>query len=510
MNIQLENLKDQTALLRVTVEASDYVEKVETALRNYRRQANIPGYRPGKAPMKLIDKMYRKQTVAEETYRTATNAAFEYIQEQKIETLGDLMPADEQKPLDFDSGADLEFVFHIGLAPKLNIELSKKDTIEQYKVLPNEDMYKSYRENFMRRFGRMEDAEKVEDDETLTVDLSNDEMVIENTNIGLITMEKEDRKPFIGKKVGDKMEININEIFKDPRHRASILNAEESQLSEINPIFTIEIKEIRAFRLPELNEEFFKMAYPDGTVTNEKEFEADIKVNVEKEIESETEFKVVEQVRNYLTEKYPLEMPDAFLRNWLFELNEGKLSKEDIDKEFPQFMEMMRWDLIKREIARANDIKVEEVDALTEAKALAQMQFRYYGMNQVADEMLQSFAERMLGNQEEARKIYDRVGERKVVSWVNEQVTTKVKEVSLEEFSAMMMEQSGIAPAETPEKKAAPKKKAEPKEDTEAPAQEEKAPAKKAAPKKKSEPKEEKAPAKKAAPKKKSEPKEEK
>lgn len=438
MNIQRENLADQTVILKVTVEEVDYNEQVEKALKAHRRKATVPGFRPGMVPMGIINKMYRKSAIADQTYHAATDAAFEYIKEQKLDLMGDLMPAEEQGELNFDTDKSFEFSFQIGIAPEVNLDLTKNDTIEKFTIVPSEDMISGYRENFMKRYGKLVDVDKVESEEAISVTLSNDEMTIEDAYVGLISMDEEQRKPFIGKVVGDTMEVNVNEIYKDPKQRAALLSVDEKELDTLNPNFKLEVLKIRAFRNPELNEEFFTMAYPDGSIKDEEAFAADVLQKVNDELASQTDFKVVEQVRTYLLAKTNLSLPEAFLKNWLFQINEGKFTMEDIDKEFPAFLDMMRWDLIKRAVALGDKLEVTEDDAINEAKAMAMMQFRYYGMNQVADDMLENYSKQILSNKEEAKKIYEKVGERKVVDAITQKVTMAEKRVTIEEFSAMM------------------------------------------------------------------------
>lgn len=438
MNILRENHEDQTVTLKVTVEEADYSANVEKALKAHRRKASVPGFRPGMVPMTMINKMYRKGETAEHTYRAATDAAFEYIKEQKLDLMGDLMPADEQGDLHFDTDTNFEFVFKIGLAPEVNLDLSDQDKIEKFVIAPSQEMISGYRENFLKRYGKLVDVDKVEKDEAVSVTLSNDEMSIEDAYIGLVSMNDEQRAPFIGKVVGDTMEVNINEIYPDPKQRAAILGVDEKELGAINPSFKIEITKIKAFRNPELNEEFFAMAYPDGTVKDEAAFAADIAVKVNDELASQTDFKTTDQVRDYLLAKTNLSLPEEFLKGWLFQINEGKFTMEQIEAEFPAFLNMMRWDLIKRTVAQSDKLEITEEDALNEAKAMAMMQFRYYGMNQVADDMLENYAKQILDNKEEAKKIYEKVGESKVVNAIIEKVTMVEKQITIEEFTAMM------------------------------------------------------------------------
>lgn len=438
MNITRENLADQTALLRITVSENDYAEKVEKELKNYKRKAQVPGFRPGMVPMGVINKMYRKSAIADQTYRSATDAAFEYIKTNDIEPLGDLMPADEQKPLDFENSTEFEFVFQIGLAPKVELNLTAKDVIEKSVVTPSQEMIDGYRSNFIRRFGKLEDVEVVTKDEAVNVDLKNDEMSIEDTYVTLISMEDDQRAPFIGKKAGDSFQVNINEIYPKATQRAAILSVKENELDAINPLFQLTIKNIRTFVEPKIDDEFFKVAFPNGEVSSKEQFEAMVLTKVQQELDSQTSFKFIDDVRGYLVNKADLSLPEQFLKNWLWGINEGKFTMEEVEKEFPQFLEMMRWDLIKRNLSTEHKIEVSTDDAIAHAKEMALMQFRYYGMNSAPDDMLDNYAKQILENKEEAKKIYEAVGQQKIVDLVASMVTINEKKMTIEEFSALM------------------------------------------------------------------------
>ncbi|MDE6045955.1 MAG: trigger factor family protein, partial [Alistipes sp.] len=222
MNIVREQREGGSSLLRIRVAEADYAPEVEKVLRDYRRKANIPGFRPGMVPMGIVKKMYGKGVVAEQSYRTASNAAFDYLQKEKIDYLGDVIPSDEQGDFDFENGKEFDFVFEFGEAPAIGLDLSEKDKLTYHRIKVDKKMHDDYRSNFLRRFGRLVDTEKVTADEALSVTLDNGDMNVADAYVGLISMSEEERKPFIGKKVGAKMQVNINELYKNPSQRAAI------------------------------------------------------------------------------------------------------------------------------------------------------------------------------------------------------------------------------------------------------------------------------------------------
>lgn len=438
MNVTRADQKGQTTIITVTVEGKDYAEKLEKTLKEHKRKAAIPGFRPGMVPMAMINKMYRKSAMADLTYRMATDAAFDFIKTEQIDPVGDLMPADAQKEIDFDTQADFDFVFEIGLAPKVNLDFDAKDKVEKVVVTPTKEMIDGFTDNYLRRYGKLVEVDKVEKEEAVSCTLENADMRIEEAYVGLISMADEDRKPFVGKKVGDKMEVNVNELYKDPKQRAAILSLKETEMETMNPVFELEVTKIRKFENPKLDAEFFALAFPEGDIKDEKAFEAKMLEMVTAELASQTEFKWLDTVRDYVVEKSAMTLPEEFLKSWLFNINEGKFTMEQIEAEFEDFTRMMKWDLVKRAVAKAEKLEVTKEDAMSEAKAVALAQFRQYGMASVADDMLENYATQMLSNQEQAKQMFEAAGEKKVIDALIAKLTVKEKKMTVDEFSQML------------------------------------------------------------------------
>ncbi len=434
MNIVRENRDNQTALLKVTVGEADYREAVDKKLKEVRKKANIPGFRPGMVPMGIINKMYGKSTIAETAYKMASDGCFEYLEKEKIDYMGDVLPSDEQGAFDFDNNTEHEFVFEIGLAPAVNLDLSDKDKVTRYKIKISDQMREDYRTNFMRRYGRLVDVEKVEKDEAVTCKLDNGDIQVEEGYVGLISMSDEERKPYIGKKVGDEMIVNINDLYKTPSQRASVLGVKEKDLADVAPEFKLTITKIRKFAEPELDEEFFKTAFPDGTVKDAAGLDRYIEEQITKELDRESDFVFTAEVRKYLVDKASLTLPEEFLKKWLFTINEGKFTMEEIEKDFASFAAMMKWNLVQKYFVNKLELKVGDDDMLNEAKALAAAQFAQYGMMNVADDTLTNYANSILGNKQEANKILEKLFERKVIDAVAPLMKVASKSVTPEEL----------------------------------------------------------------------------
>ena len=440
MKITREQREVGTSLLKVVVGEADYAEAVDKALREYKRKANIPGFRPGMVPMGVVRKMFGKGVVAEQAYKLASNSVFEYLQNEGIDYVGDVIPSEEQGDFDFENNTEHEFMFEIGEAPKVEMELSKDDKLTYNKIKIEAAMHEQYKDNYLRRYGRLVEVESVVKDEALTVTLDNGDMRIEDAYVGLISMSDDERAPFIGKKVGDKMDVNVNELYKSESQRASILQVKAEELETVNPNFSLEITQIRQFANPELNEEFFKMAFPDGNITSEADLDKFVDSEIEKELSREADYLFTIRVRNFLMEKAGLQMPEAFLKRWLYTINEGKFSMEDIEKDFEGFIKMFTWNYLQKHFIQTYELTVSEDEVNAEAKEFAKAQFAQYGMPSAPEEMIENFSKQILSNKEQAQKIYEKLYELKVVEYVKSKIKVTNKSVSADDFAKLAQE----------------------------------------------------------------------
>ena len=440
MNITREQRDGGISVLKVVVGEADYGKAVENQLREYKRKAQIPGFRPGMVPMGIVKRMYGKHVLAEQSYHIASNSVFEYLQKENIDYVGDVIPSEEQGEFDFENGTEFEFMFEIGEAPKIDINFTAKDKVVYNKIKVDKKMHTEYRTNYLRRYGRLVEVDKVANDEALNVTLDNGDMRIEEAYVGLISMSDEERKAWKNKKVGYKTKVNINELYKKPEQRAAILSVKEEELATINPEFELEITKIRRFSEPELNEEFFKMAFPAGDVTNEEQFDAFIEAQIESELKRECDFMFVNAVRNYVIEKAALAMPEEFLKRWLYVINEGKFSREEIEKDFAGFIKMFTWNYLQKHFITEGELKVSQEEAKAEAMQFAAMQFAQYGMPSAPQDMLENFAKQIMDNKEQLQKIYEKLYEEKVVEYIRGKVKVTEKAISADEFAKIASE----------------------------------------------------------------------
>ena len=440
MNITREQRDGGISVLKVVVGEVDYGKAVENQLREYKRKAQIPGFRPGMVPMGIVKKMYGKHVLAEQSYHIASNSVFEYLQKENIDYVGDVIPSEEQGEFDFENGTEFEFMFEIGEAPKIDINFTAKDKVVYNKIKVDKKMHTEYRTNYLRRYGRLVEVDKVANDEALNVTLDNGDMRIEEAYVGLISMSDEERKAWKNKKVGYKTKVNINELYKKPEQRAAVLSVKQEELEGINPEFELEITKIRRFADPELNEEFFKMAFPAGNVTSEEELDKFIDEEIEKELKRECDFMFVNAVRNFIIEKANIQMPEEFLKRWLYVINEGKFSREEIEKDFGAFIKMFTWNYLQKHFITEGELKVSQEEAKAEAMQFAAMQFAQYGMPSAPQDMLENFAKQIMDNKEQLQKIYEKLYEEKVVEYIRGKVKVTEKAISADEFAKIASE----------------------------------------------------------------------
>ena len=440
MNITREQRDGGVSILKIVVNEADYGQAVENQLRDYKRKANVPGFRPGMVPMGIVKKMYGKHVVAEQSYHLASTSAFEYLKKESIDYVGDIIPSEEQGAFDFENNTEFEFVFEFGEAPKINLDLTEKDKLVYSKIKVDKKMQSEYRTNYLRRYGRLVEVDKVANDEALNVTLDNGDIRIEEAYVGLISMTEEERKEWKNKKVGYKTKVNINELYKKPEQRAAVLSVKEAELEGINPEFELEITKIRRFADPELNEEFFKMAFPAGNVTSEEELDKFFAEEIERELKRETDFMFVNVVRNFIVEKANLQMPEEFLKRWLYVINEGKFSREEIEKDFEAFIKMFTWNYLQKHIVTEANLSVSPEEAKAEAMSFAQMQFAQYGMPSAPADMLENFAKQIMDNKEQLQKIYEKLFEEKVVEYVRGKVKVTEKAISADDFAKLAQE----------------------------------------------------------------------
>lgn len=435
MKVEKLPVDDLTFRLNVTIEKADALEKRKKALNNYRRTAEIKGFRKGMAPMSLIEKMHGMSALIDAVNDLIAEQLNNYIQENKLNVLGEPLPNDElQKKIDWDNDTVYEFVFDVALAPQVKVEISKDDKIVYYNPTVADADIDAAKSNILKQYGKLEDTDAVKDEDFIVADLVQGETKVEGTYITLKQMSDDNKKIFLGKMAGDSFEINVNDVFTNEADRASLLKVKKEELATIEPLWTVTIKEIKTFVDAEENQELYNKMFGEGVVNSADEFKAKLVKRIEEEYAQESEYRFMLDAREYFLNKVNIPVPEAFMKRWLHVVNEGKVTMEEIEKEFDLFLKDFRWQLIRGAILKDNNLTVTKEDVLKVATNIARYQFAMYGINNVPEEHLAQYAEKLLADEKQNRRIMEKAEEDKAIAFIKENVTVEPKEIAIEEL----------------------------------------------------------------------------
>lgn len=436
MKIEQIKIDDLTFQLVVNIEKADAQEKKKQALKEYRKTAELKGFRKGMAPMSLIEKMHGLSALVEGVNQLISESINNYIAENKLNILGEPLPCeDKQKKIDWENDEVYEFVFDAALSPVVDFKLSAEDKIVSYNVTVTEEAKQAYKSNMLKQFGKLENVDVIKDEDFIIADLEQGETKIEGTYITLRQIEDADVKAlFIGKKPGDSFELDVNKAFVNETDRAALLKVSKDDLANINPLYNVTVKEVKTFVEAEQNQDLYDRLFGEGEVKSEAEFEGKIAERIAKEYEQESAYRFMLDAREYLLNKTNIQVPEQFMKKWLYTINEGKFSMEDIEKDFALFLKDFRWQLIRQYICKEQNIQITREDVLAVAKHIAGYQFAMYGLNNVPDEQLTQYAESLLGNEKEGRRIYEKTEEDKVLAYVKGVVSLDVKDITIDEL----------------------------------------------------------------------------
>lgn len=449
MNISLQNVDKVSALLTLKLEKADYQARVEKTLKTYRQKANIPGFRPGMVPMSLIKKQFGKSVLVEEVDKMMQEKVNEYICDNKVNMLGMPLPNEEKmKPIDFDTQEDFEFVFDIALAPEFTAEISAADTVDYYTIEVSDELIEQQVKMYTQRAAKYDKVEQYEDKDMIKGLLAElDENG--NTKEGGIQVEgavmmpaymknDEQKAIFNGAKVNDVLVFNPAVAFdNNEAELSSLLKIKKEEVAGVKGNFSFQVEEITRMVPAELNQELFDNVFGEGTVSSEEEFRAKIKEGIAKQFESDSDYKFLIDVREYLVNKIgKLEFPDALLKRIMLLNNEEK-GEAFVAENYDKSIEELTWHLIKEQLLKNNEIKVEQADVMNMAKEATRIQFAQYGMLNIPEEVLENYAKEMLKKQESVEGLVNRAAESKLSAALKAKATLNHKTVSMEEFNKM-------------------------------------------------------------------------
>ena len=449
MKISFENPDKVNGLLTLTVEEADYKENVEKALKDYRKKANFPGFRPGMVPMGLIKKQFGASAKMDAINKFVGEQIYKYLQDNKVQMLGEPLPSDKQEAQDLEKEAPYTFMFDIAIAPDFKIELSDKDTVDYYNISVDDQLIDKQVDMFASRGGSYEKVEEYQDNDMLKGDIRElDENG--NTKEGGITVEaavlmpnyikvEDQKKLFNDVKLGDIITFNPKKAYPESEVEiSSLLKIEKAQVKDVNADFSYQITEISRFKKAEVNQDLFDNIYGKDAVKDEKEFREMIAGGLKGQLAADSDYKFIQDVRTYTENKVgALAYPDALLKRIMLNNNKDK-DQSFVVKNCDQSIKELTWHLIKQQLVRATEVKVGDDDIRDTAKEAARAQFAQYGMTNIPEEYVDNYADDMIKKGENTDGLVDRAIDRKLTTALKKVVKLNEKSISLDDFNELM------------------------------------------------------------------------
>lgn len=444
MNISREKIDDLNEVITLNIGVDDYNEKVESALKDYKKKARLDGFRPGMVPMGLIKKLYFKPVLADEINKIVSENLMNYIREEKIRILGEPLPhIDNEKEIDFDKDTEFEFSFDIGLYPEFTTTITDKDKIVYYEISLDEKEVEKAIDDVKKRHGQFDSKDVVTGSEILKgkifqsddagTPVENGIQAEESTITPDVIKIAKIKKQFVGARAGQKITFDLRKAFPDDADIGSMLNISREEAERATGIFTFEISEINEFKDHEINRELFDKVYGEGQISTEEEFRHKIREELKTSYARESDYRFTIDTREYYIKQADINLPLEFLKRWMKENNE-KLTDEQIEKDMNEYEEDFKWQVIKDQIIKENEIKATEEEVQDYSRIVTRNQFFGYGLYNIPDDYIDQYSREQLAKPETARKIYDQLLEEKLFRFIKERVKLNRKEVTADKF----------------------------------------------------------------------------
>ena len=431
MKIEQNRIDDLNLELSLTVTPEDYSDSKKKRLNEYRKKAEIRGFRKGMVPMSLVEKMYGQTALVDAVNDVIAEGLNNFIKENNLRVLGEPLPSEEHIANEWNDGNEFNFKFDLAQNPEISLELSKEDEVTYYTITVTEAAKKDMKNTLLKQYGSLEDGKKAKEEDFIIVDFEQGDMKVEGTYVALRNVAEAARASFVGVKAGDVLDVNVNEAFENETDRSSMLKVSKDELANLDPMFKMTVKNVKTFVNAPATEETFEKIFG---VKTEEEFDAKIEERLRAEYTQEADFRFSKDAKAYLLETADVQIAEKFLKRWVYVVNEGKFTMEDIEKDWDLFIVDYKWQMVRSYLMNKYNVQIEEADLLASAKGFAAYQFAMYGMNNVPDEQLEAFAKNILSQEEQGRRILDQVENEKTFAAVREVVSLKKKKISVEKF----------------------------------------------------------------------------
>ena len=434
MEVTKNQIDDLNIELTIALKGEDYAEQEKKRLAAYRRNADFKGFRKGMVPAQLVKKIYGDQALYETINGIVSEQLDKFIKDNDLHILGEPLPSESQKENDWNDGSDFEFKFDLGLSPDINLDLSKEDKIPYYKINVTETAKAEMKENLLRQYGQLEEGEAAGEDDYVVVDFVQGDKSVEGAYVAVNKVEGTAKKKFLGAKVDDKFDVDVTKAFTNETDRASMLKMKKEELAELGPKRKVTVINVKTFVPASENQETYDKIFGKDEVKTPEEFDARIAGRLEANYKQEADYRLSQDLRKYLVDKAGVQVPEDFLKRWLYESNKEKLSKEEVDKEFDSFLGDFRWQLVRGYLMKKLGLKIEDKDMVDAAKAYASYQYAMYGMGNVPEQFITDAAMNILKDERQLRNIEESVENEKVIAAVKELVSLQNKKISEAKF----------------------------------------------------------------------------
>ena len=434
MNITRENIDSLNAVVTVAIEKADYTDKVKTILADYRKKANIPGFRKGQVPMGMIKKQYGKAVLVDEVNKMLQENLNKYLTDENLALLGNPLPR-EQADLNWDND-DFSFEFELGLSPEFDVSLKNKKAITQYNIVADEKTINDQIENIRKQYGKITPTTEVTKSTEITGVFKNEDNNIDNTTT--ITFDKikgkKNAAALLDTAVGNTITLKTKGLFNEEHDLVNALKIDRELAKGLAIDITFTITETNNRALAEMDQEFFDKLFGKDSVTSEDELKAKLQEDAQKQFSQQADQRLLNDVTEHLVENTKFDLPQKFLEKWMQTAGEKPLTAEEARDEFEKSEKALRYQLIEGKILKDNDIKVQFEDLKAYAIDMIKVQMAQFGQTNPSDEELEGIAARVLSNQEEAKKLGEQLVSQKLLAFYKENVKLKVKELNYEDF----------------------------------------------------------------------------
>lgn len=441
LDITLDKKNLNEASIKVKLNEADYQSKVTEKIKDHSKKAQVKGFRPGKVPTGLIKQMYGKSILVEEINHLVGHAIQDYIKDNEIQLLGEPLPNQQQvDQVDWDNQTDFEFEYSIGLVEEFKIDLSKKVKVKSLDIKVDKKVIEEAIDNVKLQFGTMTNPEISEAGDTLFGTLAQTKGdIVHDTTLDLNQLKKTDAKKFISKKKDDVIKIDLNKAFVEDAERAALLGKTADEIQDLDGAFTFTVKNVNRKEAAAMDQALFDKTFGPDVVKTEEEFTAKVSDTIGENYKRESDSWLIKTIQDKLIDKTSIALPDSFLKEWLKVSGEGKVTDADIEKEYDQYTDQLRWNLITGKIAKDNEIRPEHEDVLAAARTMIEAQFGGSGLGQLTDQ-IDSFVDNYLKgeNGDNYRKLAEQVQQEKVIEFVKSKIDIKSESVDLEKFKKIV------------------------------------------------------------------------